>query len=44
VEDRISEPEDKIEIREKTEEPLVKQLKNCERNMMNSTTPLEDQT
>jgi hypothetical protein len=33
VEDRISELEDKIEIKEKTEEILVKQLKRCERNM-----------
>jgi TolA-binding protein len=33
VEDRISELKDKIEIKEKTEEILVKQLKNCERNM-----------
>jgi chromosome segregation ATPase len=33
VEDRVSELKDKIEIKEKTEEILVKQLKNCERNM-----------
>jgi hypothetical protein len=33
VEDRISELEDKIEIKEKAEELLVKQLKTCERNM-----------
>jgi chromosome segregation ATPase len=33
VEDRISEIEDKIEIKEKTEEILIKQLKSCERNM-----------
>jgi chromosome segregation ATPase len=33
VENRISELEDKIEIKEKTEEILVKQLKSCERNM-----------
>jgi chromosome segregation ATPase len=33
VEDRISELKDKIEIKEKTEEILVKELKNCERNM-----------
>jgi hypothetical protein len=31
VEDGISELEDKIEIKEKTEELLVKQLKSCER-------------
>jgi hypothetical protein len=33
VEDRISGLEDNIDIKEKTEELLVKQLKNCERNM-----------
>jgi chromosome segregation ATPase len=33
VEDRISELKDKIKIKEKTEELLVKQLKNCKRNM-----------
>jgi hypothetical protein len=33
VEDRISELKDKIEIKGKTEEILVKQLKSCERNM-----------
>jgi hypothetical protein len=33
VEDRISEFEDKTEIKEKTEEILVKQLKTFERNM-----------
>jgi TolA-binding protein len=33
VEDRISELQDKIEIKEKAEEILVKQLKSCERNM-----------
>jgi TolA-binding protein len=33
VEDRISECEDKIEIKEKIEEILVKQLKSYERNM-----------
>jgi hypothetical protein len=33
VEDRLSELKDKIEIKEKTEEFLVKQLKSCERNM-----------
>jgi TolA-binding protein len=35
VEDRISELEDKIEIKGKTEELLVKQLKSYERNMKN---------
>jgi septal ring factor EnvC (AmiA/AmiB activator) len=33
VENIISEVEDKIEIKEKQEEILVKQLKSCERNM-----------
>jgi predicted nucleic acid-binding Zn-ribbon protein len=33
VEDRISELENKIEIKEKTEELLVKQLKSCEKNI-----------
>jgi hypothetical protein len=33
VEDRISELKNKIEIKEKTEELLVKQLKSYERNM-----------
>jgi hypothetical protein len=32
VEYRISGLEDKIDIKEKTEELLVKQLKSCERN------------
>jgi hypothetical protein len=33
AEDRISEVEDKMEFKGKTEELLVKQLKHCERNM-----------
>jgi chromosome segregation ATPase len=33
VEHRISELEEKIEIKQKTEELLVKQLNSCERNM-----------
>jgi hypothetical protein len=33
VGDRISELKYKIEIKEKTEELLVQQLKSCERNM-----------
>jgi hypothetical protein len=37
AEDRIAELKDKIEIKEKTEEPLVKQLKTCERNMQELT-------
>jgi hypothetical protein len=32
VEDRISDLEDKIEIKGKTEEIFIKQLKSCERN------------
>jgi chromosome segregation ATPase len=35
--DRISELEDKMEIKGKTEELLVKQLKTCERNMQELT-------
>jgi chromosome segregation ATPase len=37
VEDRISELEDKIEIKGKTEELLVKQLKTYKRNMQELT-------
>jgi chromosome segregation ATPase len=37
VEDRISELEDKIEIKGKTEELLVKQLKTCKRNIQELT-------
>jgi chromosome segregation ATPase len=37
VKDRISELEDKIEIKGKTEEMLVKQLKSCEKNMQELT-------
>jgi hypothetical protein len=37
VEDRISELEDKMEIKGQTEELLVKQLKNCERNIQEVT-------
>jgi hypothetical protein len=33
LEDRISELKNKIDIKEITEELLVKQLKSCERNM-----------
>jgi hypothetical protein len=33
VEDRISELEDKMEIKGKTEQLLIKQLMTCERNM-----------
>jgi chromosome segregation ATPase len=37
AEDRISELEDEMEIKRKTEEQLVKQLKTCERNMQELT-------
>jgi hypothetical protein len=37
AEDRISELEDKMEIKVKTEELLVKQLKSCKRNMQELT-------
>jgi chromosome segregation ATPase len=37
VEDRILELKDKIEIKEKAEEMLVKQLKSCEGNMQELT-------
>jgi chromosome segregation ATPase len=37
VEDRISELEDKMEIKGKTEDLLVQQLKNCKRNMQELT-------
>jgi hypothetical protein len=40
VEDRISEPEDKIDTKEKIEELLVKQLKSC---CKNSATPSKEQ-
>jgi uncharacterized phage infection (PIP) family protein YhgE len=44
VEDRISEFKDKTEIKEKTEEMLLKQLRSCERICKNSPTPSKDQT
>jgi hypothetical protein len=44
AEDRISELEDKMEIKGKTEELLVKELKICERSMKNSPAPSKDQT
>jgi hypothetical protein len=44
TEDRISELEDEIEIKGKTEEVLVKQLKNYEKKCKNSPTPSKDQT
>jgi hypothetical protein len=44
AEDRISELEDTMEIKGKTEELLVKQLKTCERKKQNSPTSSKDQT
>jgi chromosome segregation ATPase len=41
VEDRISELEDKMEIKGKTEELLVKQLKTSERNMQKLTNSIK---
>jgi hypothetical protein len=44
AEDRISELEDKMDFKGKTEELLVKQLKTCERNSKNSPTLLKTKT
>jgi hypothetical protein len=33
VEDRLSKLKDETEIKEKTEQTLIKQLKSCERNI-----------
>jgi chromosome segregation ATPase len=41
AEDRISELEDEMEIKVKTEELLVKQLKTCERNMQKCTNSIK---
>jgi chromosome segregation ATPase len=41
VEDRISGLEGKMEIEGKTEKRLVKQLKNCERNMQEYTNSIK---
>jgi chromosome segregation ATPase len=41
VEDRISELEDKMEIKGKTEDLLVKQLTTCERNMQELTNSIK---
>jgi hypothetical protein len=41
VENRISECEGKMEIKGKTEEILVKQLKTSERNMQELTNPIK---
>jgi hypothetical protein len=43
AEDRILELEDKMEIKGKTEELLVKQLKSCERNMQELTDSIKRQ-
>jgi septal ring factor EnvC (AmiA/AmiB activator) len=40
-EDRISELEDEMEIKGKTEELLLKQLKTCERNMKEFTNSIK---
>jgi hypothetical protein len=42
AEDRISELKDKMEIKGKTEELLVKQLKSCERNMQELNDSIKD--
>jgi hypothetical protein len=44
VEDRIAELNDKIEIKEKAEEPLVKQHRAVKGICKNSLTPSKDQT
>jgi septal ring factor EnvC (AmiA/AmiB activator) len=44
VEDRISELENEMEIKGKTEALLVKQLKSCERNMQELTNSMKEQT
>jgi hypothetical protein len=44
TEDRISELEDEMVIKGKTEELLVKQLKTCEKKCKNLLTPSKDQT
>jgi chromosome segregation ATPase len=41
AEDRISELEDEMEIKGKTEEILLKQLKTCERNMQELTNSIK---
>jgi hypothetical protein len=44
VEDRISKLEDKVEIKQKNEEMLVKQCKSVKGISKNSPTPSKDQT
>jgi predicted nucleic acid-binding Zn-ribbon protein len=41
AEDRLSELEDEMEIKGKTEELLVRQLKTCERNMQELTNSIK---
>jgi hypothetical protein len=41
VEDRNSVLKDKIKIKEKTEEILIKQLKSCERNMQETSNSIK---
>jgi hypothetical protein len=41
AEDRVSEHEDRMEIKGKTEKLLVKQLKTCERNMQELTNSIK---
>jgi phosphatidate phosphatase PAH1 len=41
VEDRISELKDKMKIKEKAKELLVKQLKSCKRNMQELTNSIK---
>jgi chromosome segregation ATPase len=43
VEDRISALEEKIEIKEKSEAILIKQLKSCERNMQEISNSIKRQ-
>jgi hypothetical protein len=43
AEDRISELEDEMVIKGKTEELLVRHLRDCDRNMKNSPTLSKDQ-
>jgi hypothetical protein len=43
AEERISELEDEMKIKGKTEELLLKQLKTCERNMQELSTSTKDQ-
>jgi Mg2+ and Co2+ transporter CorA len=44
TEDKISELEDEIAIKGKTEELLIKQLKTCEKKMQELTDSIKNQT